>query len=74
VTAYVVTVDDSTRTMLTLLRNHLAKEPDRDAFPYDDGRAQAAYWAAYDEWQAVGFGLRMMVGARLISVHLAAYR
>lgn len=64
--------DETTRMMLSLLRNHLAKEPDRDAYPEDDGHAQAAYWAAYDEWQTVGFGLRMMVGARLISLALTS--
>ncbi|MFD7157937.1 hypothetical protein ACFV9C_25270 [Kribbella sp. NPDC059898] len=49
-----------------MLRDHMAAEPDRDAYPYDDGHAQAAYWAAYDEWAQASFGLRMMVGGMLI--------
>lgn len=61
---------NSTRLMLDMYRAHLAKEPDRDAFPADDGHAQAAYWAAYDEWANIAYGLRMMLGARLIELAL----
>ncbi|MGZ0147162.1 hypothetical protein ACXJJ3_08830 [Kribbella sp. WER1] len=49
-----------------MLRDHIASEPDRDAYPADDGHAQAAYWAAYDEWASANYGLRMMVGGMLI--------
>lgn len=52
---------------LDMLRTHRAAEPDRDDYPEDDGHAQSAYWAAYDEWANIGFGLRMMVGGMLIN-------
>lgn len=59
-------LDSTTRLMLRLYTDHLADEPNQNDYPSDDGHAQAAYWAAYDEWQAVGYGLRMMLGGRLI--------
>lgn len=59
-------LDSAARTMLGLYETHIASEPNPDYYPADDGHAQAAYWAAFDEWQATGYGLRMMLGARLI--------
>jgi hypothetical protein len=63
--------DNTTRMVLGLIQTHHRAEPQRDDYPADDGHAQAAYWAAYDEWQAIGYGLRLMVGGRLIEFALA---
>lgn len=63
-----VPLDETTCMMVAMLRAHRAAEPDREQFPADDGHAQSAYWTEYDQWQSVEYGLRMMVGARLINL------
>jgi hypothetical protein len=65
-----MTVDDLTRTLLGMLREHHASEPKESDYPDDIGHAQQAYWADYNKWAAVDFGMSLAVGARLTKLAL----